>query len=208
MGFEVFAAILACAYLWEICDALGSEHWPRRISATSESGPPDYLPFVSLHVPAYNEPPDMVIDTLRSLLRLDYPQYEVVVIDDNTQDEALWHPVRAWCARHGAKFAHLEDWPGYKSGALNYALRELTDPRTEIIGVMDADYQLEPEFLRRCAPLFADRWVGFTQAPQDYRDWQHARSTGASTTPTSTSSRSPSRHGTSATARSSPGPWA
>ena len=45
-----------------------------------------------------------------------------MVIDDNTDDPELWRPVRDWCAAHGAKFAHLEDWPGYKSGALNYAL--------------------------------------------------------------------------------------
>ena len=29
---EVFAAMLSCAYLWEICDALGTEHWRRRIT--------------------------------------------------------------------------------------------------------------------------------------------------------------------------------
>jgi cellulose synthase/poly-beta-1,6-N-acetylglucosamine synthase-like glycosyltransferase len=175
-AFEVFAALLACAYLWEICDALGSERWRRRITSGARAQVPDSeLPFVSLHVPAHNEPPDMVLDTLRSLLRMDYPRLEVVVIDDNTDDEKLWLPVRDWCARHGAKFAHLENWPGYKSGALNYALRELTDPRAEVIGVVDSDYQLDPGFLRRCAPLFADAWVGFTQAPQDYRGWSGSR---------------------------------
>jgi glycosyltransferase involved in cell wall biosynthesis len=173
---EVFAAFLACAYLWEICDALGSERWRRRIGRGAVANVPDSeLPFISLHVPAHNEPPDMVLDTLRSLLRLDYPRYEVIVIDDNTDDETLWRPVRDWCARHGAKFAHLEDWPGYKSGALNYALRQMTDERAEVIGVVDSDYQLDPGFLRRCAPLFADSWVGFTQAPQDYRGWEWSK---------------------------------
>ena len=173
---ELFAAVLACAYLWEICDALGSEHWRRRLSRSEPSRVPDSeLPFVSLHVPAHNEPSDMVMDTLRSLARLDYPRYEIVVIDDNTDDETLWRPVEAWCRRHGVKFAHLENWPGYKSGALNYALRELTDPRADVIGVVDSDYQLKPGFLRRCAPLFADAWVGFTQAPQDYRGWTRSR---------------------------------
>ena len=172
---ELFAAVLACAYLWEICDALGSEHWRRRLSRAEPAAVADAgLPFVSLHVPAHNEPPDMVLDTLRSLARLDYPRYEIVVIDDNTDEEELWRPVEAWCARHGAKFRHLENWPGYKSGALNYALREMTDPRAEVIGIVDSDYQLEPGFLRRCAPLFADPWVGFTQAPQDYRGWQRS----------------------------------
>ena len=173
---ELFAALLGCAYLWEICDALCSEHWRRRLSRPDPHRVPDSeLPFVSLHVPAHNEPPDMVIETLRSLTRLDYPRYEIIVIDDNTDDEALWRPVQAWCARHSVKFKHLADWPGYKSGALNYALRELTDPRAEVIGVVDSDYQLKPGFLRRCAPLFADSWVGFTQAPQDYRGWSRSR---------------------------------
>src|SRR6202453_735563 len=173
---EVFAALMACAYLWEICDALGTEHWRRRITPTTQLEVADSdLPFVSLHVPAHNEPPDMVIETLRSLLRLDYPRYEIILIDDNTDDEALWRPVEDWCLRHAVKFAHLADWPGYKSGALNYALREMTSDQAELIGVVDADYQLEPGFLRRCAPPFLDPWIGFVQSPQDYRGWREAK---------------------------------
>ena len=173
---EVFAAVLCCAYLWEICDALGTEHWERRITPTTRLSVPDSeLPMVSLHVPAHNEPPEMVIETLRSLLQLDYPRYEIILIDDNTDDEELWRPVEAWCARHGVKFAHLDNWPGYKSGALNYALRRLTSPEADVIGVVDSDYQIEPGFLRRCAPPFADPWIGFVQSPQDYRDWTQAR---------------------------------
>jgi len=173
--FEVLAALLSCAYLWEICEALGTENSRRRSAPDPTFAARDGdLPMISLHVPAHNEPPDMVIDTLRSLVRMDYPRYEVILIDDNTDDESLWRPVERWCARHGVKFAHLQDWPGYKSGALNYALRHLTDPRAELIGVVDSDYQIEPGFLRRCASAFADPWIGFVQAPQDYRDWRQA----------------------------------
>ena len=129
-------------------DALGTEHWRRRITPTTRLSVPDSeLPMISLHVPAHNEPPGMVIETLRSLLRLDYPRYEVILIDDNTDDESLWRPVEAWCDRHGVKFAHLDNWPGYKSGALNYALHKLTSPDAELIGVVDSDYQLQPGFL-------------------------------------------------------------
>jgi hypothetical protein len=72
---QVFAALLACAYLWEICDALGSERWTRRVTATTTLPAIDAeLPLVSLHVPAHNEPPEMVIETLRALARLDYPR--------------------------------------------------------------------------------------------------------------------------------------
>ena len=171
---EVFTALLGVAYLWELCDAVGSEHWRRRTTVGAEETAAPYRPFVSLHVPAHEEPPDLVIATLRSLAALDYDHYEIVCVDDNTEDEALWRPVEAWCRGHGVTFAHLSDWPGYKSGALNYALRELTDPRAEVIGVVDADYQLDPRFLRRCAPLFAEESLGFVQSPQDYRNWHAA----------------------------------
>src|SRR6516164_6401744 len=172
---EVFAALLSCAYLWELCDALGTEHWRRRITRRTRLSVPDSeLPMISLHVPAHNEPPNMVIETLRSLIRMDYPRYEVILIDDNTDDEDLWRPVEAWCGRNGGKFAHLDDWPGYKSGALNYALRRMTSPDAEVIGIVDSDYQVEPGWLRRCAPAFADPWIGFVQSPQDYRDWRQA----------------------------------
>jgi cellulose synthase/poly-beta-1,6-N-acetylglucosamine synthase-like glycosyltransferase len=172
---ELCAGFLGCAYLWELCDALGRENWTRRVSEGVSAAPAaGELPFVSLHVPCYNEPPDMVIKTLTSLRAMDYPNYEIIVLDDNTSDESLWRPVEAWCQQHEVKFVHLEDWPGYKSGALNYALQRMIDPRAELIGVIDSDYQLDPQFLWRCAPLFADPKVGFIQAPQDYRDWDHA----------------------------------
>ena len=116
----------------------------------------------------------MVIDTLRALLHLDYPRVQIVVIDDNTDDERLWRPLEDWCRRHDVTFKHLENWPGYKSGALNYALQHLTHRDAEIIGVVDSDYQVDPGWLRNCVPLFADRWIGFVQGPQDYRDWRQA----------------------------------
>jgi glycosyltransferase involved in cell wall biosynthesis len=171
---EVAAAGLGCAYLWELCDALGRASWARRIGPDElPAAPPDGpLPFVCLQVPCYNEPPDMVIETLESLRSIDYPRYEIQVLDDNTSDEALWRPVEAWCREHDVKFVHLEDWPGYKSGALNYALTHMVDGSCDLIGVVDSDYQIDPEFLRLCAPLFADERIGFIQAPQDYRDWE------------------------------------
>jgi cellulose synthase/poly-beta-1,6-N-acetylglucosamine synthase-like glycosyltransferase len=113
----------------------------------------------------------MVIDTLRSLMALDYPGFEIVVLDNNTDGEMLWRPVEQFCSRHASlvRFHHLEKWPGYKSGALNFGLR-VTDPRAELIGVVDADYLVEPGWLRAMAPMFADPGLGFAQSPQDYRD--------------------------------------
>jgi len=130
------------------------------------------LPFVSIHVPCYNEPPDMVRKTLDALARLDYPLYEVLVIDNNTKDPAVWEPVRDYCSWLGKtfRFFHVAPLAGFKAGALNYALRQ-TAPEARVIAVIDSDYIVERNWLRDLVPAFvADPKVAIVQAPQDYRD--------------------------------------
>jgi len=129
------------------------------------------LPMVSIHVPAHNEPPEMLIETLDALARLDYPSFEVLVIDNNTKDPNVWQPVEAHCRKLGSRFRffHVDPLSGYKSGALNYALRH-TDPEAQVIGVIDSDYIVEPDWLRDLAPQFTRPGIAIVQAPQDYRD--------------------------------------
>jgi cellulose synthase/poly-beta-1,6-N-acetylglucosamine synthase-like glycosyltransferase len=165
---EVVALVLFIVSAFEVVDVCCRTQWNHRwepASATSD----DFTPFVSLHVPTYNEPPDVVIRTLDHLAQLDYPAFEVLVIDNNTKDERLWRPVEEHCARLGPQFRffHVDPWPGFKSGALNFALSQ-TDPRAELVGVVDADYLVEPDFLRHAVAPFAAADVGFVQSPQDY----------------------------------------
>src|SRR6185312_12470609 len=168
----VLAAGQALLLLLLLADSfeLAETVWGRRFEPVS--APADArLPKVSIHVPICNEPPHMVQQTLDALAELDYPDFEVLVIDNNTTDPALWEPVAEHCARLGARFRffHLGRWPGYKAGALNFALRE-TAPDVEIVGVLDSDYIVSPDWLRCMAPAFADPQVGFVQSPQDYHD--------------------------------------
>ena len=129
------------------------------------------LPKVSVHVPAYNEPPAMVIETLEALANLDYPDFEVLVIDNNTMDEAVWRPVEARCAELGPRFRffHVAPCEGFKAGALNFALRQ-TAPDAEVVAVIDSDYVVDRDWLRELVPAFADPRIAIVQAPQDYRD--------------------------------------
>ena len=132
---------------------------------------PELSPRVSVHVPCYNEPPAMVIETLNALARLDYDNFDVIVLDNNTPDPATWEPVQAHCATLGERFHffHYDDMAGFKAGALNTALK-LTDPGTAYIAVIDSDYQVEPFWLRRALPFFASDNIALVQGPQDYRD--------------------------------------
>ncbi|HEX6549253.1 MAG TPA: glycosyltransferase [Gammaproteobacteria bacterium] len=129
------------------------------------------LPLVSIHVPAYNEPPDMLIRTLDALAALDYPKYEVLVIDNNTPDEQTWRPVAAHCEKLGSRFRffHVAPLAGFKAGALNFALRN-TAAEAEVIAVIDSDYEVERRWLRDLVPLFNESNIAIVQAPQDYRD--------------------------------------
>ena len=131
-----------------------------------------HRPKVSIHVPICNEPPHLVIETLDSLARLDYADFEVLVLDNNSRDEATWRPVEAHCRALGERFRFfsLGKWPGFKAGALNFGLREMAAD-AEIVAVVDADYVVERDWLAKLTPYFADSRVGFVQAPQDHRDW-------------------------------------
>ncbi len=130
------------------------------------------LPKVSVHVPCYNEPPEMMIETIQALERLQYPDFEVLIIDNNTKDDAVWKPVEAYVnalGRPNFKFFHLPKWPGFKAGALNYGLTQ-TDPDAAVIATIDSDYIVRPTWLSDLAAHFADPNVALVQAPQDYRD--------------------------------------
>lgn len=130
----------------------------------------DNIPFVSIHVPAYKEQPHVLEETLRSLADLKYPNFEVLVIINNTPEEYYWKPIEKLCAELGERFVFLNiTCTGFKAGALNVAL-EHTNPKTEIIAVIDADYVVQSPWLIDLVPLFDDPKVAIVQAPQDHRD--------------------------------------
>src|SRR5437868_6751560 len=147
----VMLVLLAEAHEW------AEAHWVeyrRRLGAPLLShGVP--APRVSIHVPAYNEPPAMLIETLDALARLDYPDFEVLVIDNNTRDEDVWRPVEAHCAQLGARFrfCHVAPLAGFKAGALNYALAR-SAPEADIVAVIVADYAIDARWLRDLTQAF------------------------------------------------------
>jgi exo-beta-1,3-glucanase (GH17 family)/cellulose synthase/poly-beta-1,6-N-acetylglucosamine synthase-like glycosyltransferase len=129
------------------------------------------FPKVSIHVPAYFEPPDMLKQTLDAVSRLDYPNFECVVIINNTPDPEFWQPIQDHCRVLGErfKFINAEKVEGFKAGALRIAMAR-TAVDAEIIGIIDADYVVQPDWLKDLVPVFADPRVGLVQAPQDHRD--------------------------------------
>ncbi|MBR0690007.1 glycosyltransferase [Bradyrhizobium manausense] len=165
--------LIAMARIDEIA-AVAFGRPPQRLLAkgkTIENVPENYYPKVSIHIPAYFEPVEMLKQTLDALSRLDYPNYECVVIINNTPDPAFWQPIQDHCRTLGErfKFINAEKVQGFKAGALRIAM-DRTAVDAEIIGILDADYVVEPDWLKDLVPAFADPRVGLVQAPQEHRD--------------------------------------
>jgi exo-beta-1,3-glucanase (GH17 family)/cellulose synthase/poly-beta-1,6-N-acetylglucosamine synthase-like glycosyltransferase len=167
--------LIAMARIEELA-AIAFGRDPRRLLVKAPSTAPavaggEAFPKVSIHVPAYFEPPDMLKQTLDAVSRLDYPNFECVVIINNTPDPEFWQPIQDHCRALGErfKFVNAEKVEGFKAGALRIAM-ERTAVDAEIIGIIDADYVVQPDWLKDLVPVFADPRVGLVQAPQDHRD--------------------------------------
>jgi exo-beta-1,3-glucanase (GH17 family)/cellulose synthase/poly-beta-1,6-N-acetylglucosamine synthase-like glycosyltransferase len=170
--------LIAMARIDEIA-AIAFGRSPRRLlmsglpgqTATQPAAAGVQVPKVSIHIPAYREPPEMLKQTLDAVARLDYPNFECVVIINNTPDPEFWQPIQDHCRALGERFIFInaEKVEGFKAGALRIAM-ERTAADAEIIGIIDADYVLTPDWLKDLVPAFADPRVGLVQAPQDHRD--------------------------------------
>src|SRR5437763_5813875 len=162
--------VIALARVEEIA-AIAFGRKPRRLIVAPAPKPDGFAPRVSVHIPACNERPEMTKLTLDAVARLNSTNFECVLVVNNTPDPALWRPVEEHCLTLGDrfKFGHAEKLPGFKAGALRLAAVH-TAADAAIIGVLDADYVVDPDWLKDLVPVFADPTVGLIQAPQDHRD--------------------------------------
>jgi biofilm PGA synthesis N-glycosyltransferase PgaC len=132
--------------MWTTSSLLFGARTERRTTAPV---PDEELPFASVLVAAYCE--EAVIEsTLDALLALDYPRYEVVVVDDGSPDRTA-ELVRPYLADGRVRLVEKRVNEG-KAMALNDALPVL---RGEIVVVVDADIRPSPGALRHLVPHFA-----------------------------------------------------
>lgn len=169
LGF-ISATLLSQAF--EFCDRF----WPNRQATETINSLSDAIstPFISIHLACANEPVDMVMNTVKSLLAIDWPAFEVIVIDNNTIDANA----RATLAHRMSelhdprlRFAQFEKLSGFKAGALNQALK-MTHADAQWIAVVDADYEVDSQWFQIVQHHFNDAKIGVIQAPQAHRDWE------------------------------------
>jgi len=146
LGFLVLLVIRYMALLWF-----------SYLNHLDEETLPEWnLPLVTILVPAYNEGA-VIQGSIKSLLGLDYPRYEVIVIDDGSKDDT-YRKARVFEGDHGRANVRVITKPnGGKSRALNAGIAAANG---EFVLCMDGDSALHPATLRRAVRhLVADQGV-------------------------------------------------
>jgi cellulose synthase/poly-beta-1,6-N-acetylglucosamine synthase-like glycosyltransferase len=105
-------------------------------------------------IPAYNEE-KVIVQTIQSLLRSDYPGLDIIVVDDGSQDGTA-QQVRA-CFSDSVQVRLFTKTNGGKSQALNYGIQQT---QAEIIVTLDADTIFAPSTLHTLVRHLIDPRVG------------------------------------------------
>lgn len=111
----------------------------------------DELPKVTVIIPAYNEE-KTISKTLNSILDSDYPNFEVIFVDDGSKDKTL--QIAKKFESRSVKIFHKEN--SGKGSALNLGISKATG---EIIFTMDADTTVDPQSMKNMVRLFKDKTV-------------------------------------------------
>lgn len=139
---------------WLLVQVMVIRHYWR----TARQSPPQSIrfPFVSILVPGFNEAPSIQA-TLRSLLAIEYPGFEILVLDDGSTD-GMADAARVFEGRHGSAVCRVLTKPnGGKWSAHNFGLQHA---RGEFILCVDADTVFEPNALKMLVRRMSDPAVG------------------------------------------------
>ncbi len=128
----------------------------------------DFKPFVSIMIPAHNEE-SVISHTIETVLNLDYPNFEIIAIDDRSTDNtaSVLKDLEKKYPNKVIAFIRPKDaFPG-KSAVLNDAL---AFAKGEAILVFDADATMEPDFLTNLVYELEPKDVGAVQARKIVRN--------------------------------------
>ncbi len=115
---------------------------------------PAFAPAVSVIIAAYNEA-KVVNRTIATLLASDYPDLDILVVDDGSKDDTAGI-VRAAYGAH-PRVTVISKPNGGKASALNLGIKQC---RGEIIVALDADTVFAPDTVQKLVRHFADPAIG------------------------------------------------
>jgi poly-beta-1,6-N-acetyl-D-glucosamine synthase len=152
-GLMLLLSVLAVRYLLMLGLA-AKDAWEQ--TPTSELLDRTDWPSVSIIMPVYNES-KLIGQVLERLFALDYPDYEILVIDDGSSDNTFLHAMLAARNVQQPRVRILPKPNGGKSDALNHGLSLAGG---EIVVCIDGDAVLDPLALKLVIAHFDTPAVG------------------------------------------------
>ncbi|HTQ66563.1 MAG TPA: glycosyltransferase [Puia sp.] len=116
---------------------------------TTWSYSPGKAPLVSIIVPAYNEEVNAV-SSLQNLLKTDYPNFEIIFVDDGSKDDTYAKVSHAFA--NNTKVRVFTKTNGGKASALNFGIRQ---SEAEYVVCIDADTKLLPDAVSKLMAHFS-----------------------------------------------------
>ena len=162
-----FVILCACMVIYGLYSIAATKYQKRKLKKCPVVVNENYKPFVSIMIPAHNEE-SVIINTVENILSIDYPNFEIIVIDDRSTDNTAT-VIKELADKHENVIAMVrlpDAFPG-KSAVLNDALKVA---KGEAILVFDADATVEPDFLTKLIPHLEPSDVGAVQARKVIRN--------------------------------------
>jgi len=150
------AFILYLAFLRTSDRRAAADAHERRLRAL----PPDTLPSVDVYIPTYDEAIEVLEKTITGALCLDYPNFNVWVLDDGRRP---W--LKDYCEAKGVGYITRPDNSHAKAGNINHALKNTSG---EYVALFDADFIVQRDFLIRTIGFFSDPKIGIVQVPHTF----------------------------------------
>jgi cellulose synthase/poly-beta-1,6-N-acetylglucosamine synthase-like glycosyltransferase/spore germination protein YaaH/peptidoglycan/xylan/chitin deacetylase (PgdA/CDA1 family) len=110
--------------------------------------PVTFFPFVSIIVPAYNEEVN-IISSLQNLLKTDYPNFDIIFVDDGSKDDTYAKVVDVFAGHQKIKAFTKPN--GGKASALNFGIAQST---ADYVVCIDADTKLKHDAVRQLMKHF------------------------------------------------------
>ena len=128
--------------------------------ARLRTGPSSDFPAVDVYIPTYNEPLEVLEKTITGAVCIDYPNFQVWVLDDGRRP---W--LKEFCRDKGVGYLTRADNTHAKAGNINHALTKTDAP---FVAIFDADFIPQQNFLMRTMGFFADPKIGIVQTPHTF----------------------------------------
>ena len=162
-----FVILCACMVVYGLYSIAATKYQKRKLKKHPIVVNENFKPLVTVMIPAHDEEA-VISNTVENILNMDYPNFEVIVIDDRSSDNTA-SVIKDLEAKHEQVRALIREkdaFPG-KSAVLNDALKIA---HGEAILVFDADATVEPDFLNKLVPHLEPADVGAVQARKIIRN--------------------------------------